>query len=53
MHLRNLRIKDRSLIDFLSSPHFAKKKIIDSLLREFPKRTFILVGDSGEKGIAC
>jgi len=50
VHLRHLRIKDSSLFAFLSSPHNAKKRLIEPILQKFPKRRFIFVGDSGEKG---
>jgi hypothetical protein len=50
VHLRHLRIKDSSLFAFIKSPHFAKKRLIEPILKQFPKRKFILVGDSGEKG---
>ncbi len=51
VHLRHLRVKDSSLLAFLKSPHFAKKRLIEPILKQFPKRKFILVGDSGEKGM--
>ncbi|ELR20531.1 uncharacterized protein ACA1_052190 [Acanthamoeba castellanii str. Neff] len=49
VHLRHLRVKDSSLFAFLKSPHFAKKRLIEPILKQFPKRKFIFVGDSGEK----
>jgi phosphatidate phosphatase APP1 len=51
VHLRHLRVKDSSLFAFLKSPHFAKKRLIEPILKQFPKRKFIFVGDSGEKGM--
>ena len=47
-HLRNLRLKDQSGVDFLIGSSDFKPKEIGSLLERFPKRRFILVGDSGE-----
>lgn len=46
--LRNFRLKDSSALDFLSSSAPYKTAAIESLLTAFPKRTFVLVGDSGE-----
>jgi hypothetical protein len=47
--MRNFRLKDASLIDFLTSSHDYKVTTIDALLKRYPKRHFILVGDSGEQ----
>lgn len=47
--MRNFRLKDSSLIDFLSSAEEYKIATINELLQRYPKRRFILVGDSGEK----
>ena len=49
-HLRVLRLKDLdSSVDFVreSAPH--KISNIETLFARFPQRTFILVGDTGEK----
>ena len=46
--MRNFRLKDSSLIDFLSSSHDYKVATIEAILKHYPKRHFILVGDSGE-----
>jgi hypothetical protein len=49
IHLRNFRFKDRSLIDFLTDTDVAKRKVAEKLLHDFPRRQFVLVGDSGER----
>jgi hypothetical protein len=49
VHLRNFRVKDRSLIDFLTDTDVAKRKVAEKLLHDFPRRQFVLVGDSGER----
>ncbi len=47
-HLRQLRMKDASVLEFLSSPADRKLQAIEGILADFPQRRFILVGDSGE-----
>jgi len=47
--MRNFRLKDSSFIDFLSSAEEFKIAVINEILQHYPKRRFILVGDSGEK----
>jgi hypothetical protein len=48
-HLKEFRWKDRSFFDLFDSPEKYKLGVIEPLLRRFPNRRFILVGDSGEK----
>jgi len=48
-HLRNFRWKDESFFNLFKSPEGHKLAVIEPLLERFPKRRFILVGDSGEK----
>ncbi len=48
-HLRNLRLKDLSAVELLASPGKAKQMAIERILQTFPRREFILVGDSGEQ----
>jgi phosphatidate phosphatase APP1 len=48
IQLRNFRLKDSTALDFLSSSVEYKQAAIEDLLSTYPKRTFILVGDSGE-----
>ena len=47
--LREFRIKDRSSIELLKSPQDFKLRTITTILRAFPPRRFVLVGDSGEQ----
>lgn len=47
--LKPFRWKDRSLFSLFSSPEKFKPGVIEPLLQQFPKRKFILVGDSGER----
>ncbi len=47
-HLRDLRIKDQSGVEFLRNSGEFKPSEIGHLLARFPKRRFVLVGDSGE-----
>lgn len=49
VHLRLLRFKDRTLIEFLREGSWAKQAVILSLLERWPQRRFVLVGDSGEQ----
>jgi phosphatidate phosphatase APP1 len=48
-HLRKFRLKDRSMLEFFGDPFEFKIGVIEPLMRQFPGRTFILVGDSGER----
>jgi len=48
-HLRKFRLKDRSALTFLDSPEEYKIAKIEPILKAFPERRFILVGDSGER----
>jgi phosphatidate phosphatase APP1 len=49
-HLRPFRLKDQSGVDFLTTATLEYKLgVIERLLRLFPERRFVLVGDSGEK----
>lgn len=47
-HLRELRFKDRSGVEFMTKSKEFKPAEIGALLAKFPKRKFVLVGDSGE-----
>ncbi len=49
VHLRLLRFKDSTLIDFLREGSRAKEGTLLSLLERWPERRFVLVGDSGEQ----
>ncbi|EJK62308.1 hypothetical protein THAOC_17085 [Thalassiosira oceanica] len=48
-HLKRIRIKDKSLLQFFADPFDYKMKQIEPLMESFPGRKFILIGDSGEK----
>lgn len=48
-HMKEFRVKDRSVLELFASPERYKPAVIEPLLRQFPKREFVLVGDSGEK----
>jgi phosphatidate phosphatase APP1 len=48
-HMKEFRVKDRSVFELFASPERYKPGMIEPLLRKFPKRQFVLVGDSGEK----
>jgi len=48
-HLKYIRAKDSSIIDFITADQLAfKVNNIESILNDFPGRKFILIGDSGE-----
>ncbi len=47
--LKQFRWKDRSLFSLFASPEKYKPGVIEPLLKQFPKRKFILIGDSGER----
>jgi hypothetical protein len=49
MTMKRLRLKDSSMKEFLSSPEEFKVPRIFSMIRAFPHRQFLLIGDSGEK----
>lgn len=49
MHLQDLRLQDDSRLNLLKSPHAFKVKTIESLLAQFPRRSFVLVGDAGQE----
>jgi hypothetical protein len=48
-HLKNFRLNDTSFLNLFESPEQYKKEMIQPLLKRFPKRRFVLVGDSTEK----
>lgn len=48
-HLKTIRPKDKTILQLFADPLVYKRNQIKLILREFPSRTFILVGDSGEK----
>ena len=46
--LKDFRWKDRTFFNLFENPEKYKPKMIEPLLKRFPNRQFILVGDSGE-----
>ena len=49
-NFRPFRLKDQSALEFLENRTLEYKLgVIDALMRRFPERQFVLVGDSGEK----
>jgi hypothetical protein len=48
-HLKPFRVKDETFLQLFASPEKYKRGVIEPLLRRFPQRRFVLVGDSGEK----
>jgi phosphatidate phosphatase APP1 len=48
-YLKNFRWKDESFFDLFGKPDEYKLKVIEPLLKRFPNRRFVLVGDSGER----
>jgi len=49
VHLKRIRVKDPSVLRLLQDPLEYKLGQIEPLLEAFPDRTFVLVGDTGEK----
>ncbi|MCC7084451.1 MAG: DUF2183 domain-containing protein [Pirellulales bacterium] len=47
--MKLFRWKDSTAFDLLKSAEHYKPAIIERILADFPKRTFVLVGDSGER----
>lgn len=48
-HMKQFRVKDSSFLALFDSPEAYKPGVIEPMLRQFPGRKFILVGDSGER----
>jgi phosphatidate phosphatase APP1 len=47
--MKDFRWKDSTFFNLLSGPEKYKPLVIEPILKSYPKRKFILVGDSGEK----
>ena len=47
--LKEFRWKSRSFLSFVANPEKYKSGVIEPLFKKFPKRRFILIGDSGER----
>jgi len=48
-YLKSFRWKDESFFNLFESPEKYKPGVIEPLMKRFPNRQFILVGDSGER----
>lgn len=48
-HLKAVRFRDASLLKLFLARRMGKRLAISSILKNFPHRRFVLVGDSGEK----
>ena len=48
-HLKHFRWKDESFFSIFASPETYKLQVIEPMLKQFPNRRFVLVGDSGER----
>jgi phosphatidate phosphatase APP1 len=49
MHLKLFRLKDSTPLGRLTSRKRSKRRAIEQIMRDFPRRRFVLVGDSGER----
>ncbi|MFM9196172.1 MAG: phosphatidate phosphatase App1 family protein [Planctomycetia bacterium] len=49
MHLKLFRLKDSTPLGRLPSRKRSKRRTIEQILVDFPRRKFLLVGDSGER----
>lgn len=47
--MKEFRWKNRTFFSLFTSPEKYKPGVIEPLLKRFPKRKFILIGDSGER----
>ena len=48
-YLKKFRWKDESFLKLFENPERYKPAVIEPLLKQFPRRQFVLVGDSGER----
>jgi len=48
-HLKQFRFKDQTFFSLFQSPEVHKRQVLEPMLKQFPKRRFVFVGDSGEK----
>jgi hypothetical protein len=49
VHMKMFRLTDRSALNLLAAQHKYKPELIAKILSDFPRRRFVLVGDSGEQ----
>jgi len=47
-HLKTFRLKDETFLDLFACSEDFKIPVIEGILRRYPQRQFLLVGDSGE-----
>ncbi|PQO36027.1 DUF2183 domain-containing protein [Bremerella cremea] len=48
-HMKSVRFRDPTVLQLFIARRWGKRKAIKQILRTFPKRKFVMVGDSGEK----
>jgi hypothetical protein len=48
-HMKPFRWKDESFFNLFRSPEGYKRRVIEPMLKSFPQRHFVLVGDSSER----
>jgi hypothetical protein len=48
-HLKHFRMKDSTLLELFASHEASKNQAIGDIVTSFPRRRFVLVGDSGEQ----
>ncbi len=48
-YLKHFRMKDKQFFNLFSDPIAYKVDAITDILKRYPKKTFVLVGDSGER----
>ena len=48
-HMKSVRFRDPTVLQLFIARRWGKRKAIRQLLRTFPQRKFVMVGDSGEK----
>lgn len=48
-YLRDFRWRDQTFFNLFKDPAAYKTRVIESLLKRFPERRFVFVGDSGEQ----
>jgi phosphatidate phosphatase APP1 len=49
VYLKSFRWKDKTLFNLFEGPEKYKPQVIDPLMKRFPSRRFVFVGDSGER----
>jgi len=49
MHLKLFRLKDSTPLGRFPSRKKSKRRVIEQIMADFPRRRFLLIGDSGER----